>query len=557
MSCYIEQHKEFLDHIKYYGANDFSAGFFVKNIVDNLNTLEQSVDSLTCAVNDLMSLYQYLWICSFKKFIKDIDCYILTDDIKNRIKFLDKMIDLNNKSFIAYVNKNFEIIFTKGNHNEVKWNSICGLILELVYEKFTGGITKDVYIFLEKNLYLTLLSKFEICKNYYSKKENDENFKSLFSNLNSTNVFDDKVYLDFLFKTKAAFKYDFLKEKARFICERTIKHIKDIVINSKNVDIYQLFCEFDEYYKLASLFKLECISDYSSTSVKLKTQLDDYLIKHGNKTNFGPIDLSSAIKKLKEDSKEFKFVYLTHNFKNKAFTNIFNYIFTLSNENNLSELFSELGNPRSEKYPYYRQHDMELFLACYIQMMIWILNDETLSIDLSKYLLLACNQVEKKYFNNEISISSEIFGSFEILENILTLYENKQEKETLVKALENGCTVNLCGTIEKILRNVLIKESNGSLFIDSDAITLTQILNPSNKLADISIGLRYFLEFYLATEMDFNGLKEERPGKNIRNIQMHNRSDKYEKTDYQTAIMLFFFLISLLNDLLVKTAEDN
>ena len=557
MSCYIEQHKELLDHIKYYGANDFSAGFFVKNIVDNLNILEQSVDSLTCAVNDLMSLYQYLWICSFKKFVNDIDCYILSDDVKSKIKCLNEKINPNNKSFIAYVNNNFGIIFSKESHTEVKWHSIYELLLELVYERFTGGIAKDVFLFLEKNLYLTLLSRFEICKNHYSKQENNENFKSLFSKLDSTNVFDDKVYLDFLLKTKANFKYDFLKEKARFICERTIKHIKDIEINYKNVDIYQFFCEFDEYYKLALLFKLECVSNYSSTSTKLKTQLDDYLIKHGNKTKFGPVDLSFIIENLKKDGYEFKFVHLTHDFKNKEFTNIFNYIFTLSNENNLSELFSELGNPRSEKYPYYRQHDMELFLACYIWIMILILNDETLSIDLSKYLLLACNQVEKKYFNNEISVSSEIFGSFEILENILTLYKNKQEKEPLVKALENGCTVNLCGTIEKILRNVLIKESNGSLFIDPDAITLTQILNPSNKLADISTGLRYFLEFYLATEMDFNGLKEERPGKNIRNIQMHNRNDKYEKTDYQTAIMLFLFLISLLNDLLIKTAEDN
>ena len=94
-----------------------------------------------------------------------------------------------------------------------------------------------------------------------------------------------------------------------------------------------------------------------------------------------------------------------------------------------------------------------------------------------------------------------------------------------------------------------------TLFIDPEKITLVQILESVNKLSDVSSGLRYYLEFYLSTESGFNGLKEERPGKNIRNIQMHNRNDKYENTNYNDALLLFFFAVSLLGDLFIKTTK--
>ena len=182
--------------------------------------------------------------------------------------------------------------------------------------------------------------------------------------------------------------------------------------------------------------------------------------------------------------------------------------------------------------------------------------DEKLSHDFAKYLTIACASVEKNYFNGDVQISSEFFGAFEVLENIISFYRTKKGDAPITKALENGCCVNLCGTIEKILRNVLIKEVGNSLFIDPDSITLTQILNSANKLFDVSSGLRYYLEFYLSNECDFEGLKEERPGKNIRNIQMHNRNDKYENTKYNNALLLFFFAVSLLGDLLIKTLKQ-
>lgn len=43
----------------------------------------------------------------------------------------------------------------------------------------------------------------------YSKVEHFENFKSLFDGLEKTDIFDDRVYVDFLLRTKANYQYDF------------------------------------------------------------------------------------------------------------------------------------------------------------------------------------------------------------------------------------------------------------------------------------------------------------------------------------------------------------
>lgn len=503
----------------------------------------------------MVSLYQYIWISSFKKFVTEIDEFAIDDNIKDRIKQLSLKISPSNKTFVDYINKNYEIVFSKNSHVEVKWYEIADSLLELIYVKFSNVVSDDVFSFIERTMPLTLLSKFEICQKRYLKSEHFENFKSLFDGLDKTVIFDDRIYVAFLLRTKANYQYDFLKDKANFICKRALEGIKQKGINTDNEEIMQLASLLEEYFKLAKLFKLGCVADYSSYSLKIREGLDEYLHMHGQHFDSGPIDLSPAVDLLKKGDDPLRLLQITHNMVDGTFVNNCDSIFSVEKPDSLSEVFGELGNPRSDKYPYYKQQSMNLFLGLYTQIVTCVLCDEKLSNDFAKYLTIACASVEKNYFNGDVQISSEFFGAFEVLENIISFYRTKKGDAPITKALENGCCVNLCGTIEKILRNVLIKEVGNSLFIDPDSITLMQILNSANKLSDVSSGLRYYLEFYLSTECDFKGLKEERPGKNIRNIQMHNRNDKYENTKYNDALFLFFFAVFLLGDLLIKTLK--
>ena len=116
-------------------------------------------------------------------------------------------------------------------------------------------------------------------------------------------------------------------------------------------------------------------------------------------------------------------------------------------------------------------------------------------------------------------------------------------------------SLNQCGLIEKILRNIALKEAEDFTFFDSDSNTIGSLFKNHN-FKMISDGLLYYLEFYLSTEANESLRKGARPGKNIRNIQMHNHDDKYQKTNLTTCLELLYFIISQLGDLITMSVID-
>ena len=70
--------------------------------------------------------------------------------------------------------------------------------------------------------------------------------------------------------------------------------------------------------------------------------------------------------------------------------------------------------------------------------------------------------------------------------------------------------------------------------------------------------MKYHLEFYLVREVNYHGDEMDKPGLNIRNNIMRGQDDAYEQTNYGTCLILFYFLLSLLDDLLIaKVNNDN
>lgn len=557
MTCYIEKHKELLSVIKYY--NDLSGCRFTKLVLKNLNSLEMEKETLNCEIDDLMTMYQYLWSLSFQEFITNINKYEIEEFNKSRILELGKKIRPNNKSFISFINNNFQFVLKKENHFEVRWQKICTMLLDLIYNKFSKMIEDKVFLYVEKTMPLILLERFDLCQKYYWKPDKKSNFESLFANLYNTRAFEDRTYVDFLIKINKSenyIHYNFLRKVAKFICERNIEAIKKKEINTDNEEIMELASKVEEYLRLAKLFKLECYYEYLSQKSKIDKGVEEYVHKHGHHFEHIPLDISDVIDVLKKDDNPLRFIGLTHVKKDEKFINQMDETMFIENADKLSEIFEEYGNPRSEKYPYYIQHSMDSFLALKTIILYSIFSDDKLFSSFGRYLIITCSSVEEKYFNNEIKLFDEYIGAFEVLKNIVNMDKNKKGREILIKALENGCCVNLCGTIEKVLRNVLIKEIKDFSYFDPDLITINQILKSSNKLADISTGCRYYLEFYLSVESDFNGLKEKRPGKSIRNEQMHNKDGKYEKTNLQLALLLFYLAFSLLVDLFLEANDE-
>lgn len=105
--------------MKYYGYQDLSSGFFVSNVIDNLQLLEENIDSFNEIYEDLDDFYLYLWLLSFGEMVKELEYYKI-DDVKNRIRSLNSKIDYSPKNFICYINEKYKIIFCKEENDSIR-----------------------------------------------------------------------------------------------------------------------------------------------------------------------------------------------------------------------------------------------------------------------------------------------------------------------------------------------------------------------------------------------------------------------------------------------------
>ena len=90
------------------------------------------------------------------------------------------------------------------------------------------------------------------------------------------------------------------------------------------------------------------------------------------------------------------------------------------------------------------------------------------------------------------------------------------------------------------------------IYVDIDNITLGGIIQQLRENKSISLDILDYLEYFLLKENNTKILKNERPGKNIRNIQMHNHDDKYVQTDINIILTLLYLLMLILNELSFK-----
>lgn len=543
---------EEIKSLKYYGSGDLAGGIFVKNVIDNLDVLESNVLELNDDIVELDDLYRYLWLLSFQEMTLEIDKYNVTDNIKKKIKNLNDLIDYSPKRFIKYINKNFKIALDKTKVGEVQWYEFYDTLMDLIFNKYANGIKSEVFEYIEKNFALNILAYFSKYSNYYKKNKNS--IKNLFVDLESTNVFDDQIYASFLINNKI--DNEFFSEKAKFICERSLKYIKSLKLSSDSEEIYQIEKLFLFYRQLAIIYNLKCANEYNEYASKIENAMIEYLKKHGRHIDLGPINFEEIINELRRIDDVKKFLQLTHYLQDEKILNNLNQILGRKTKKSLIEFIDRIGIPKSEKYPYSKQDAMDLYLVLNSQIIYFIFLDLDLSKQFASYISSLSRAVQNDYFRNSINIVEEICGIFDLIGNMLDLLKNKQENTSLFKALVNGCVLNECGYIEKILRNIAFQEMKEVAFFDQDSNTLGTLLK-HHKYKILSEGLLYYLEFYLSKENNDKLRIDERPGKNIRNVQMHDHDNKYERTNITLCLELFYLILSILGDLFVGCDYHN
>ena len=540
--------------IKYYGYDDLTSGSFIKNVIDHLDFLENNNNVLNDEIRDKEGLYRYLFLLYFKKMVDEIDNCSIDEETVRRIKTLFNSIDYERLStyFVKYVNSNYKYILSKEGVDEFLWYKYNEELMRLIYQDNMKKISKEVFDYIEKNKPLDILANFSIYSAYYNKHQ--ELLPNLFANLRNSKVFDDEVYCSFLINNRTNNSY--LKEQAEFICERGLTYIEHLDLNSDNSNIFTISRKISTYRELAIVYKLLCANKYEEYKVLIDLIKDEFLSKHGQKVNIGPFDSQKVIEVLKSSKGIYKFLYLTHTLKNNHFENVLNSIFDAKPIGLSLDLFNISDIYRSKKYPYYKQEEMELSLILNFDLYLNIFANESLRSEFLEYLVSIIVNVEKHFFRNLIYVQNEVIGSLDLILNIIDLEKSKNTDDPVYKALINGCVMNECGLIEKLIRNILILEIKDKIYLDSYVLSMGRFF-AEKKNIPLSDGLMYYLEFYMSTEQNNEIAKLKRPGKDIRNIQMHNQNEKYDKSDLFLCVKLFYFVLSIISDLFVLVIRED
>ena len=528
----------------------FISGFFIDDIISNIELIQENVTTSNLKVSSRETLHNYLWWYSFKEFLNNIYKFKIDENLKETLYSISKKINVDNESFVSFINSNYEAIFGEKEDDDNLWIIIFYETITLCYGKFSKEIGRNVFDYLEKKHALRILSHFENCADYYSSHR--ESFESLFTGLEYTSLFDDNIYVDVLKKLNK--KSDsFLKSKAEFICKRTLDSIIAMNLNEDSYEILQITSMFAEYEKLSIQYQLKIRSDYAILKKQLTSTLDRFIKKHGEHYKSGPYDFETALNFFKENTDPLRFINFTHSFNNGDLSNSLNYILTAENKNKLSEVFNDLSRNKSDKYPYFKQDLMQLNMWVRSSILNLILLDKDLAKDMLNYVYNISLHIQKEYFEDSIDIEHEITGE---LDNVLSIvsYSQQGHYETdQTKTLIRGISMSICATIEKIIRNIVIKENKTETYIDPDELTLGNCFKFIYKMPSVSEGLKYHLEFYLLKEVNLQVPGIDKPGKNIRNILMHGIDDIDDKFYYETLMNLVYFLVSLINDIYVYT----
>lgn len=555
MSLFVD--KTILFETMHFRDGDYTSALFFKTIVNNLSYIEEYLSSYDYSIHTIEDVFDFLWLLDFIEMSKELDIFEIDEISKSRIYKLVKSININRGEFVNFIDNDPKFVFTKQNINEpMYWHIYLPKMLSLCFNEYSSSLKQNVFDYIEENLYLNVLSSFDEYQKYYSKHK--VSFKKLFINLKNTEPFDDQVYTKFLLKNNNTIDAKFLSEQAQFICERAYEEIIKMGLDSEKKEITQAIYFFDEYYELARFYKLKCANKYNVYKPKIEKALTDYVEKYGYRMDSCLTDLKPFLNLLEKDDDVYKFRSLTHTLEGNKYYNNLNRVFETEERDCLSELFPPMGMIESNNYPIHRQEFMNFVLSHNSGILRSIIIHHKLSIDFLQYLFSICSSVQSNYFDNRINIYDEIGGSYEMLRYIYTHKTIKQKDNLLYKALCNGCCVNLCGTIEKILRNIIVKEESDNIYIDESKLTLGQILSRSHNLSSISDSIKYYLKYILLSDEEASTIKEKRPGRNIRNWQMHNSNDKYDKTECNDCVELLYLTISLVGDLYVTSlVHDN
>ena len=537
----------YIETLSYGFGKDLFDGFFVKEICEALNEIETSISELNKEVNDVDTLYGFLWSQLFIKFANNLNILNIDESKKEKISAISKLLKPDHKSFIEYINDKIDVLIKEDQFDET------GIVaLEYAFKNYSAGLTDNTINVTINKYYLYVLSRYEKFEKYF--KRNKGKIVLLFANLKDTKLFDDQIYVDF-FKTNFCLvsNDENLLTLVNWICQRSYDFFAAQDRTGNNKNYYQLVSYFKIYYELSNAYHLPIFNKYNELKLEFNEGFDNFIKTFGEKVKYGPINLKeTVIDKITKVGVKYRFLILTHGLHaDGTYKNTFDRILKLKQPNSMSELFEDFERPKNRRFPLYKQNHIIFDLQQYSAAIACIYNDDELRqqlIDNIYTITMHLNEI----LDHKFDIVDESTGIFQAVADYIQLAKNKEETTPFGRFELRSIALSSVVLIEKIIRFVAYNEVKDDRYFDIKSETLYSIFK-NCKLAMLSESLKYYLEYYLLCDTKTNDIRN-RPGLNTRNEIVHNYDNSFNKMSYATAMELVYLLLNLLNDIYLHYA---
>lgn len=519
----------------YYGMNDMSTGFDMKDIVDSKDIIRDFfVSNHNMKIETIDDYFGYNYavkILKMKEIIPNIIDGATQKDFAEIVEIVDVYLKtISNGDIVKFINNNYEKIFQKHDY-------ILGLIdaTLLLFERYKSGIDTEVLQYIVENRTYLIVSHYDVFgpmieKNdlllnlffsepvisqiFLKKQEGVQKLLLVMNNKGKIKNFEEII--DGLAKIVEA-KYFAIDDENIMANEICIRNFVEFLVKIKHVK--------------ANLFK----NYYNSTSEKM----NDYLQRKGHHSAY-EIPVGEILQRLKNiEPREYSLLMVSHGMRKG---NIVSHLeFPSEGQHTIMDIAA--SNMKTDNYYTVSHiHRLEISMVVGASTMQGILFDDEMFEEsrrcLLGYLLAIC---EIKKWDAE-----EYQDDVEILYQMLNICRELPDVDNIAfsQGICYGTCAHICGVTEKIIRDIYVEENKELIFIDESQITIGQLLrNSSGTIGKIfSENQLKHLRYCFSTDT------EQKIGLNYRNRIAHYTIDK-RNLNISFVAKMMYLLVDILNSI--------
>lgn len=530
--------------IRYYGINDMATGFEVKNILENRELINNYLKTIKFTISNLDEYIDYLYLRCIVNY-EEIIPYV-REDIRD--EFSDQIIKMK-RIYSKYSEKDLAL-FVKNNYKKILSDEYKGLYIKHDIIDYTIEFLLK-YCSKENEIIKYIITNFS-----YKVYDNFDSFKKIFNNSENLEYYDLLLTKELLVEDMT-YRLTEIKNVLVTLKQQDIKKYNekvDILIDIIKTENFNTSIDkvMDTYTIVENMKNV--LADlqhkrYYEFERELKKQeeiLNEYLKKYGNSTKF-EISIKPVVEVYEDDSKEWyqKSLIITHSrdkkVKSKLISNL-DYTIKYCEKSQIMDLAST-NIPSNDKFTYSVINNLSISMMQGKYSMHYMLRDDNRLNDLLSYVFAGINT----YFEeNSLYYHAEHFElDLNMLFNALNEFKKASSDKDDIKTkwLVYSIETQLCGIIEKILRNVFYDKIKENKYVNSKSATLSNLLSSPELIDVIGKNNCDCIQYYL---LDCNGI-----GKNLRNSFSHYNDMIYDKLIYDTILETLYLLLVISNTLLL------